>query len=332
MLLAGDIGGTTVRLALVSPEQGPRKFLVQREYRSADFAGLNPVLEAFLASADGKPTSACISVAGPVVGGRAHLTNLSWDIEEAALASDFGLSRVDLLNDLACMAHALPHLQPHESEVINAGEPLAHTPIAVIAPGTGLGEAFLIWDADRYIACASEGGHADFAPTSLLQAELWAYLAERRQHVSYERVCSGSGLPDVYEFLRTRTPSSESAEFRAALQAAPDHTPLIVEAGVHQAVAHPVAAETLGIFIEVLGAEASNLVLKVMATGGVYLAGGMPPHLLPMLRNGAFMRAFTAKGRFSALLRNVPVRVVTINAALLGAAIHGLHRASGLNL
>lgn len=328
MLLAGDIGGTTVRLALVSPEHGPRKFLVEREYRSADFAGLNPVLETFLASVDGKPTSACISVAGPVVGGHAHLTNLSWDIDEAALARDFGLRRVDLLNDLACMAHALPYLQPDEWEVINAGEPLADTPIAVIAPGTGLGEAFLIWDADRYIACPSEGGHADFAPTSPLQAELWAFLAKRRQHVSYERICSGSGLPDVYEFLRTRAPSSESAEFRAALQAAPDRTLLIVEAGVRQGAAHPLAADTLGIFIEVLGAEASNLVLKVMATGGVYLAGGMPPRLLPMLRKGDFMRAFTAKGRFSPLLQDVPVRVVTINAALLGATIHGLDRAS----
>ncbi|WP_216838869.1 glucokinase [Caulobacter sp. S45] len=329
MLLAGDIGGTTVRLALVSPKDGPRKFLVEREYPSADFKGLKPAVEAFLAKADGKPSSACFSVAGPVVGGRAHLTNLPWDIDEATLAADLGLRRVDLINDLKAIAHAVPHLEPDEAEVINVGEATEHAPIAVVAPGTGLGEAFLIWDGRGYVACSSEGGHADFAPTNSLQAGLWSFLNDRFRRVAYERVCSGSGLPDVYDFVRSRDPSSESAEFSAALRAAPDRTPVIVEAAVSHAATNPLAAQTLRVFIDVLGAEAANLALKVLATGGVYLAGGMPPRLLPQLRDGAFMRAFTSKGRFSGLLQNVPVKVVTINAALLGAAIYGLEQKPG---
>jgi glucokinase len=328
MLLVGDIGGTRTRLALATPEHGPRKLLVARDFRSSDFAGLEPVVDAFLASADGRPTLACFSVAGPVVAGRARLTNLPWDIEETALAKDLGLSRVDLLNDLLCMAQAVPHLRPDESEVINAGEALAHTPIAVIAPGTGLGEAFLIWDGNRYLACPSEGGHADFAPTNGLQAELWAFLAERHGHVAYERACSGSSLPDIYDFLRARQPALESPELRAALAAAADRTPVIVDAGVRQAPLHPLAVRTLETFVEILGAEAGNLALKVLATGGVYLAGGMPRRVLSLLRDGTFMRAFTAKGRFSSLLQKAPVRVVTVNAALLGAAIHGLDRMS----
>jgi glucokinase len=328
MLLAGDIGGTTVRLALASTQDGPRKCLVEREYPSSAFAGLKPAVDAFLVGVNAKPTAACFSVAGPVIGGRAHLTNLPWDIEEAVLVETLDLDRVDLLNDLACMAHATPRLRAREWDVINEGEAFADAPIAVIAPGTGLGEAFLIWAGDRYVVCPSEGGHADFAPTNPLQAELWAFLAERHQHVAYERACSGSGLPDVYDFLRSRQPAAESAEFRAALEVAPDRTPLIVEAGLHQAAIHPLAAEASEIFIDVLGAEAANLALKVLATGGVYLAGGMPRRLSPLLRGGAFMRAFTAKGRFSALLQKVPVRMVTVNAALLGATMYGLDRMS----
>jgi glucokinase len=322
MLLAGDIGGTSIRLALVSRDQGPRKLVAERTFKSADFDGLKPAVDEFLSGVKDKPSSACFSVAGPVVGGKVRLTNLPWGIDEAKLKDQLGLDRVDLLNDLACMAVAVPHLEPNELETINDGAPVDRTPIAVIAPGTGLGEAFLIWSGDRYIPCPSEGGHADFAPANALQAELLAFLADRHGHVAYERVCSGSGLPDVYDFLRSRDPSSESAAFRAKLEAASDPTPLITEAGLGPNNA--LAAETLRIFIEVLGAEASNLVLKVMATGGVYLAGGMPGRLKPLLAGETFMRAFTDKGRFAALLTKVPVKIVTVNAALLGAAIHGL--------
>jgi glucokinase len=282
------------------------------------------VVEVFLAKAGSKPTSACFCVAGPVMKGRTHLTNLSWDLDESALAEAFGVGRVSLLNDLKSIALAIPHLEPFEVVEINAGEAAEHAPLAVLAPGTGLGEAFMIWDGRAYIPCASEGGHADFAPTNAVQSGLWAFLTDRFRRVAYERVASGSGLPNIYDYVRSVDPGSENPDFRNALRAVSDRTPTILEAGVNDSVKNPLAAETVRIFIDVLGAESANLALKVLATGGVYLAGGLPPRLIAQLQDGAFMRAFTAKGRFAGLLQKIPVKVVMTNAALLGAAIHGL--------
>jgi glucokinase len=228
------------------------------------------------------------------------------------------------MNDLHAIAVAVPHLRPEEMTTINPGKPAERAPLAVLAPGTGLGEAFLIWGGERYIACSSEGGHADFAPTNPTQVGLLAFLTARYRHAAYERVCSGSGLADVYDYIRSLDPQAENPAFAAALFAAKDRAPLITKAASTDPVNNPLAAQTLRIVIDVWGAEAGNLALKVLSTGGVYLAGGLPPRVLPQLTDGAFMRAFGAKGRFADMLGAIPVHVVTVNAALLGAAIHGL--------
>jgi glucokinase len=326
MLIAGDIGGTTTRLVLVSEQAGPREFVAKREFRSKEFKGLEHIVEVFLEETGGKAVSGCFGVPGPVIAGRAHLTNLPWDLEESALCHSLNLRAVNLVNDLQAMAHAIPHLQADEMVEINAGQAVAHAPLAVLAPGTGLGEAFLIWHRGKYIACPSEGGHTDFAPTTPAQVGLRAYLVQHFQHASYERVCAGSGLPNIYDYLRSLDPALESPAFAARLRGADDRTPLIIEAALNDPEYNPLAAETLRILIDVWGAEAGNLALKVVATGGVYLGGGLPHRMVSKLQDGAFMRAFIAKGRFSEVLAAVPIHVITINAALLGAAIFGLER------
>ena len=328
MLIAGDIGGTKTRLALVSPEAGPRQFVAEQEFHSADFNGLQPVVEAFLAKTGVRPTSACFDVAGPVIDGQARMTNLAWDLNEAELCRGLGLARVTLLNDLNAVAHAIPHLKPEQLVDINPGKAKLHGAIAVMAPGTGLGEAFLIWSGTAYVACPYEGGHRDFAPANEVQAGLWSYLTDRFRHVAYERVAAGIGVQNVYDYVRSCDPSSESPAFAAALQAAIDRAPLIIDAALQNPDNNPLAAQALRIIIDVWGAEAGNLALTVLATGGVYLAGGLPHRVLPQLQDGSFLRAFCAKGRFANLLRDVPIKVVIINAALLGAAIVGLELAA----
>jgi glucokinase len=325
MLIAGDIGGTKTLLAFFTREKGARRPVAEKEFPSAEFSGLGDVVRAFLADVKQPVSAACFDVAGPVVGGRAKLTNLPWVVDEQALARELGLAKVSVLNDLKAIAYAVPHLREEDLHTINAGKAERQGTIAVVAPGTGLGEAFLIWGGSNYISCASEGGHTDFGPADALQAELWQYLAQRFGHVAYERVCSGSAVPEMYEFLRERQHASEPPGFAVKLAGACDRTPLIFAAALEDSSKNPLAVATLELFVAILGAEAGNLALKVLATGGVYLAGGIPPRILPQLSDGRFMRAFTSKGRFAEMLGTVPVKVVVTRAALLGAALYGLH-------
>jgi glucokinase len=326
MLLAGDIGGTKTLLALFAPATGARRPVAEAEFHSSSHAGLDAIVREFLAREKCRPDYACFDVAGPVISGRAHLTNLPWDLEEARLCQSLGLQHVTLLNDLKAIAYAVPHLEPADMQTISVGQPERHGPIAVIAPGTGLGEAFLVWAGSSYIACSSEGGHASFSPTDERQLGLWQHLTRRFGHISAERVCSGLGIANIYDYLREIDPAAEPAAFAAVLSRAADRTPLIAKAGLEDPSGNPLAAETLEFFVSVLGDEASNLALKVLATGGVYLAGGIPTHLLPKLTDGRFMRAFVNKGRLSDLLASMPVNVVTARAALLGTALYGLNQ------
>ncbi|MDB5399865.1 MAG: glk, partial [Rhodopila sp.] len=310
MLIAGDIGGTKTLLALYVPESGARKPIAQAEFHSANYHSLEDIVRAFIEQTNRPVEAACFDVAGPVINGRAHLTNLPWVLDEGMMEQTLGLKRVMLLNDLKAVAYAVPHLLPEDVHTINEGRADPHGPMAVIAPGTGLGEAFSIWNGSTYVACSSEGGHADFAPTDETQAALRHYLSDRYGHVAYERVCSGSGLPNIYDFLRDSKFAPEPAALAAILAQAPDRTPIIVEAAM-QDPAEALCGATLDLFVSILGAEAGNLALKVLATGGVYLGGGIPPRILSRLDDGRLMRAFVSKGRFADLLAKVPVKVIT---------------------
>ncbi len=324
MLVVGDIGGTKTLLALYAPGGDPRAPLAEKSYPSAGYPGLPVIVRTFLAEVGQTAAFGCFDVAGPVVRGRAEATNLPWTMDEAELARDTGLRRVLLLNDLKAIAIAVPLLQPTDRHTLNPGEAEANGAIAVIAPGTGLGEAFLVWDGTAYIACASEGGHAGFAPANARQADLWRAMSERFGTVSCERVCSGIGIGNLYDFLRASGAFAESPAFAASLGQAADRTPLIAQAALQDPAANPLAAATLALFVEILAGEAGNLALKVMSTGGVYLAGGIPTHILPRLADGAFLSAFANKGRLSGILQRMPVHVATPRAALFGAARCGL--------
>jgi glucokinase len=260
-----------------------------------------------------------------VIAGSSRVTNLSWDLSETELAAELKLESVGLLNDLEAIGEAVPSLELSDLHSLNAGQPVAGGARAVIAPGTGLGQAFLIYDGARYRAFPSEGGHASFAPQNELEAGLLAYLKRRFEHVSVERVCSGPGLLNIYQYLRDFSYAPESPEMGRALAAAGYAPALIGGAGLRPDP-DPLSHAALTLFVSILGAEAGNLALKVLSLGGVYLAGGIPPRILPALRDGRFMSAFTAKGRMGELLGRMPVSVVALEAALLGAALRGLGR------
>jgi glucokinase len=271
--------------------------------------------------------TACFAVAGPVIAASSKVTNLSWDLDETELKTELQLESVALLNDLESIGNAVSSFESSDLHSLNSGEPVSGGARAVIAPGTGLGEAFLIWDGTRYRAFPSEGGHADFAPASELEAGLLAYLRQRFGHVSVERVCSGPGLLNIYRYLRDSGHAPESVELGRALAAA-EYAPPLIGGAALRADPDPLSRAALDLFVSILGAEAGNLALKVLSLGGVYLAGGIPPRILPALEDGRFLRAFTAKGRMGELLARVPVSVVALEAALLGAALRGLELAA----
>lgn len=323
MLLAGDIGGTKTNLAIYAPEAGLQAPLAEATFASGRYPSLEALVREFLAQVNIEVERASFGVAGPVVAGQATVTNLPWQMDESRLQEALDIPAVRLLNDLDAIAHAVPFLEPADLQVLNKGEPIPQGTLAVIAPGTGLGEAFLTWNGSRYLAFPSEGGHADFAPTNRLQVGLLSYLQERVDHVSVERVCSGRGLPNIYAYLKDSGCAEEPAWLAEQLAAADDPNPVIARAALERKSKLCVA--TLDTFVSILGAEAGNLALKVLATGGVYLGGGIPPRILPALEDGRFMQAFVKKGRFSDLLGRMPVHVIlNPKSALLGAACHGL--------
>ncbi len=336
MLLAGDIGGTKTSLALFANKEDLHSPLHEAKFPSADYATLAALVHDFLSQRDLTNISierAVFGVAGPVVAGSAKATNLPWHMEELQLEQMLNIPAVTLLNDLAAMGTALPLLTRADVFTLNEGKPVRYGPLAVVAPGTGLGETVLTWDGEHYRVHPSEGGHADFAPTNSFEIGLLVYMLERMPHVSYEQVCSGIGLPNIYAYLRDSALFHEPTWLAEHLANAKDQTPVIVNAAKGelegQAISESVdiCKSTIRTFISILGAEAGNMALKALATGGVYLSGGIPPRILKFLQEEEFMRAFKNKGRFAEMLADIPVHVIlNPNIGLIGAAAYGFAR------
>ena len=307
MLLAGDVGGTKTDLAIFADDGGPHAPLVQAEVHSADYSSLEALVTEFLAKVNMSVDRACFDVAGPVIGGRVRITNLPWTMDEGSLAADLKLRSVRLINDLEAVARAIPVLRASDVCTVNAGEPVPRGPIGVVAPGTGLGESFLTWDGARYVAHSSEGGHADFAPTDERQIRLLQYMRTRFDHVSVERVCSGIGIRNIYEYLRDVERMPESPEVAWVIASARDPSAAIIASAVDPRAPSALCTAAVDTLVSILASEAANLALKVLATGGVYLAGGIPLHVLSVLQAPRFMEWFKRKGRFAELLERIPI-------------------------
>ena len=325
-LIAGDIGGTKTILALFTSEDGPEKPLYEDTRPSGSYGSLEAVVREFTDRHGVTDVDrAVFGVAGPVMGERARITNLSWEIDASRLRKEFGLTRVKLINDLQAVAYGIALLRDEDLFTLNRGVADSTGPKAVIAAGTGLGEAYLTWDGRHYIAHASEGGHTEFGPSNALELELLKYLMERFDHVSYERVCSGTGIPNIYSFLKDTGIHDEPGWFAERLAREPDTTALIVSAGLGGEESCEICRQTVRMFLSILGAEAGNLALNFLAAGGVYVGGGIPSRLISIIDESPFMESFFRKGRLSHVLTPFPVHLIlNPRTGLLGAAFFGL--------
>jgi glucokinase len=325
MILAGDIGGTNARLAYFQRQNGHLQLVSERIFPSRDYSEFGEIVNRFLDDSAVRPEAACFGIAGPVHNGRVEVSNLPWVIEQSRLAKEIRLPATLLINDLEASAWGIRALNAQDLITLNRVVP-SNGNQAVIAPGTGLGEAGLYWDGAQHEVFACEGGHSDFAAQGELQVQLLQHLANRFGHVSYERVLSGPGLVNVYQFLREKNCEGEPAGFAAQPEQA-DAAAAISRSALDGS--NRLAESALDLWISVYGAEAGNLALKTMATGGVFLAGGISPKILPRLTGPSFMRAFTNKGRLRPLLEGIPVQVVMNDkAGLLGAACCAASRAT----
>src|SRR5579863_945742 len=318
MILAGDAGGTNARMALFESRGADLNLVTERIYPSKNYKGLEDIVADFLRSNSAKPDVAGIGVAGPVRAGRCVATNLPWIVDAAKLAAAAGLPRVVLLNDLEANAYGIATLPAADLAVIQQGNANPKGNAAVISAGTGLGEAGMYWDGATLRPFAAEGGHSSFAPEGELQGELFQHLARKFGHVSCERILSGPGLVNVYEFLRDNGRGAEPAwladEFRSG-------DPAAAISAAALAGKSDLCVSALDLFVQAYGAEAGNLALHMLATAGVYIGGGIAPKILAKLKSGLFLEAFLAKGRMKPLLEVIPVMVIlNENTALRGAA------------
>ena len=319
MILVGDIGATRTRLAAYQAEGTRFDCVVQKTYASQEYGGLADILPLFIRGEGIAVHSACFGVAGPVRAGRSKISNLPWTIDSRELAKQLKLSAVGLLNDLEAYAYGIDALESKDFVAISEGSEDAEGNRAVISARTGLGMAGLYWDGFRHHPFACEGGHADFAPTNDLQTELLAYLQKRYGRVSCERILSGPGIRNIYEFLRDARKAEEPAWLRDQLHDARDPSPVISKLGLEGKAA--ICEQTLAMFISIFGAETGNCALRYMTGGGIFIGGIIAAKLVSKMKGSAFMEAFLNKGRMEALLKDMPVKIIlNDDCGLIGAA------------
>ena len=332
MILAGDIGGTKVHLAIYRFERGTLQHVRDQKFSATQYPNLQSIMREFLGEHHEQIDAACFGAPGPVRKNVIRLTNLPWRLDSHELARDLGIEHIFLINDLEANGYGISELSPDQIFVLSEGDSSLVGNRALIAAGTGLGEAFLVWNGKDHVPMASEGGHADFGPRTDLEIELLKYLRadpEINGHVSWERVCSGIGLKKIYTFLRDEKQMEESPILRQRMQ---EEDPNAVIGELGESGESELCAQVLDIFVSAYGAEAGNLALKVLAHGGVYVGGGIAPKILKKMQDGAFMRAFCDKGRMHDLVEQMPVRIILESrAALMGAAAYAEARAAELS-
>jgi glucokinase len=318
MILAGDVGGTNARLAFFDVQDGHFRMVSSSVFPSREYGGLDQIVSKFVETSKLHADAACFGVPGPVRNGRVETSNLPWVIESKRLADELKLKKAVLINDLEANAWGIATLGPDDVVSLNQvkGNPVGNQ--GVISAGTGLGEAGMVWDGSEYRIFATEGGHSDFAPRNELEIELFRYLSGRYGHVSYERVVSGPGLVNVFHFLRDTGRGTEP-QWLTDQMVHGDPAAAISRAAVEGACG--LCEQAVDLFVSVFAAEAGNLALKVLTTGGVYLGGGIAPKMLAKLSGPLFMHSFVGKGRMQPLLESMPVKVITNDkTALMGAA------------
>ncbi len=328
MILAGDVGGTKVHLALYGFANGELTHVRDEKFPAQEYTGLDVVTKKFLAeSGNPEVTAACFGVPGPVRHGRLKLTNLPWVLDCSELSKGLEIKHLFLINDLEANGYGIAELHSDQIHVLSDGDSSAVGNRGLVSAGTGLGEAILVWNGKMHVPMASEGGHCDFAPRNEIEIELLRYLQRHlKGRVSFERVVSGIGLKNIYSFLRDDKGMDEPAWLKERMQ---NEDPNAVIGELGEDGSNELCAKTLDIFASAYGAEAGNLALKVLSVGGLYLGGGIAPKILTKMKDGTFMKAFTDKGRLSDLLVHMPVRIILESrAALMGAAAYAEARAA----
>jgi len=321
ILLAVDVGGTKAELAIFDLHGQTCTPRVRAIFPCAGHAGIEEIISAFLRDTGARPDFACLGVAGVIKEGVARITNRPWLISEEELARDFSLAGVKLINDMTALCVAISTLEATDLLPLQEGQMQKDGTKAVIAPGTGLGEGYLIETETAFLPQGSEGGHTDFAPVDDEQLELLQWLRQRTQPVSYEMLCSGLGIPTLYDFLRERGLIAETYAIKALLKDAADRTPIILD-GAIGATPCPLCRKTMELFLSILGSEAGNLALKLYATGGLYIGGGIPPRLVGRISFAPFIQAFRHKAKMEDLLAEIPVNLILKRDAVLCGAAH----------